>query len=216
MSTEQRATAKEYWETCFAGRDPDSYDYTRSGPSPCLVDFCDRFLGNGGAVLDLGCGSGRSAHYLARRGCRVSGIDLAAGAVDFCRRRFAKFGLAGTFQTGRFDHIPFPDDSFGAVVCIAALDHVAFETARTALGEIRRVLAPAGAMLLTFDPPDTDEDRLHEAEVLTDGTLVFIKGDQKGMVFRRYQDAEIRKLLGDGKIISFTQTDDGARIIVSR
>lgn len=100
------------------------------------------------------------------------------------------------------------------MICIAALDHVTFEYAEAAIAEIRRVLAPDGAVLLTFDSPDTDEDILDEAEVLPDGTLKFVRGKQDGMLFRRYEDREIKLLLGEQHIISFDHTDDGTRVVV--
>ena len=124
--------------------------------------------------------------------------------------------LSGEFIRGTFDHIPFPDNHFAGVICIAALDHVTHETAQTAIIEIRRVLVPHGPLLLTFDPPDTDDDSLDEAEVLDDGTLVFVRGEQNGMVFRRYRDEEIRLLLGAQRIVSFDYSDSGTRIVVCR
>lgn len=143
-------------------------------------------------------------------------MDTAAAAVEFCQKRFTLFNLSGIFKRGTFDHIPFPDDYFSGVVCVAALDHITFEGAQESIVEIRRVLAPSGVLLLTFDPPETDEDILDEAEVLPDGTLRFVRGKQVGMLFRRYQNNEIKSLLGEKNIISFDHTEDGTRVVVCR
>lgn len=144
------------------------------------------------------------------------GVDIAEAAVKFCQKRLALHNLFGVFETGTFDHIPFPDDYFAGVICIAALDHVTFETAQMTIGEIRRVIAPQGVMLLVFDPPDADDDLLDEAKVFADDTLVFVRGEQKGMMFRRYKDEEIKWLLGEKQIISFDYSDDSSRIVVCR
>ncbi len=82
------------------------------------------------------------------------------------------------------------------------------------MAEIRRVLMPNGVVLLTFDPPDQDEEILDEAEVLPDGTLRFVRGKQAGMLFHRYKDEEIKSLLGEQHIISFDYSDEGDRVIV--
>ncbi len=100
------------------------------------------------------------------------------------------------------------------MICIAAFDHVTFESAQVSIAEGRRVLAPSGVILLTFDPPETDEDILNEAEVLPDGILKFVRGKQAGMLFRRYQDVDINSLLGEHNIISFDYTENGTRVIV--
>lgn len=54
--------------------------------------WLDRFLAEipvGGAVLDLGCGSGEPiARHLIEQGRAVTGVDAAPGLIDLCRARF--------------------------------------------------------------------------------------------------------------------------------
>jgi len=207
---------KQYWESCFTGIDAATHDFSHSRPSTALIDVCQTYLKPGDRVLDLGCGGGRNAHYLAQRGYHVYGVDVAEGAVRVCQKRFARYNLSGEFNQGSFDNIPYEDGYFAAVFCIAALDHVSLRQAQSAMREMRRVLAPGGICLLTFDPEDTDDDMLDDAEVLADGTLRFIKGDQAGMLFRRYRDGEIRTLVGEDRLLSFQHSDDGARIVMCR
>ncbi len=207
--------SKDFWESRFKAVDLETYDFSKSKPDQFLADFCEEYLDDGDNVLDLGCGGGRNAHYLAKQGYTVYGLDIAMGAIDVCKFRFDKFNLSGTFKQGTFDDIPFPDDTFAAVVCIAAFDHVTFDEAHESIQEIRRVLSEDGVILMTFDPPHTDEDIIDETEILPDGTLRFIRGDQKGMLFHRYKDEEIKELLGEENIISFDHDENGNRIIVS-
>jgi ubiquinone/menaquinone biosynthesis C-methylase UbiE len=207
---------RDYWEQYFDGLDADTYDFSQSTPAYSLVHFCGTYLKKGAPVLDLGCGGGRNAHYLAKRGYAVYGVDIAAAAIEFCRKRFLRCGLSGMFKQGTFDHIPFPDAFFAGVICVAAFDHVTSDNARVSIIEIRRVLQSGGTILLTFDPPNMDEDRLDEAEVLPDGTLKFVRGKQAGMLFHRYQDHEIMRLIGKKNIISFEHTENGTRVIVCR
>ncbi len=63
------------------------------------VDLIERTVHptEGAEILDVGCGRGRHARVLARRGYRVTGIDLSARAVDTARRRAVEEGLEITF-----------------------------------------------------------------------------------------------------------------------
>jgi SAM-dependent methyltransferase len=55
-----------------------------------------------GAVLDIGCGTGAHAVAIARRGHRVTGLDLVPAAIDRARARAVEQGVAGaaTFRVG--------------------------------------------------------------------------------------------------------------------
>jgi ubiquinone/menaquinone biosynthesis C-methylase UbiE len=207
---------QDYWEHRFKNRDPETYDFSESKPAAALAHFCDKYLREGDAVLDVACGGGRNAHYLGQCGYTVYGVDIATSAIEFCKKRFARFNLSGTFKQGAMDNLVFPDDFFAGVICVAAIDHVTIDCARRALVEIRRVLVSNGAILLTFDHPKQDEDIIEQAEVLVDGTFKYIRGEYVGMLFRRYTDKEIELLVGKQNIISFDHIEEGARVIVCR
>jgi SAM-dependent methyltransferase len=96
-------------------------------------------------VLDLGCGLGGPARYMAATfGCPVTGVDLSPAFVDAAVYLTARCRLSDrvTFQVGDALHLPFGAGAFDAVF----LQHVAMNIEdRTALyAEIRRVLAPGG------------------------------------------------------------------------
>lgn len=205
---------QKYWESYFNNIDLDSRGIQELKHAAVLESFCSEHLKAGSPVLDLGCGGGRNAIYLAKRGCEIYGVDISNAAVELCKKRLAKQGLSGDFKQGTCNDIPYPDDFFDAVICIASLDHVSLQTAQESITEIRRISSTRGIVLLTFDPLETDEDKLQETEVLPDGTLKFVRGKQKGMLFRRYEDEEIRQLLVDQDVISFKHTEGGARIII--
>jgi cyclopropane fatty-acyl-phospholipid synthase-like methyltransferase len=205
---------QKYWESYFEDIDRDSKEIERLKQSELLQSFCSEYLKVGSRILDLGCGGGRNAIYLATGGYEIHGVDISNAAVELCKKRLARHGLPGDFKQGTFSNIPYPNNFFDGVICIASLDHVSFQMAQESIIEIRRILRIEGIVLLTFDPPETDEDRIHEAEVLSDGTCKFVRGKQKGMLFRRYEDKEIKRLLVDQEVISFKHTEKGARIVI--
>jgi ubiquinone/menaquinone biosynthesis C-methylase UbiE len=99
-------------------------------------------------VLDAGCGTGRNSEYLMRCGAQVFGIDADASRIDRIQataREAAPSLPASNFGVGRLTHLPFPDQSFDAVICSAVL-HFAEDSAEFEgmLSEMWRVLAPGG------------------------------------------------------------------------
>jgi SAM-dependent methyltransferase len=68
----------------------------------------------GERVLDVGCGPGRHAHELARRGMVVHGVDIAARFVELAR---ADAPAGATFERMDARHLPF-DAEFDAAICL--------------------------------------------------------------------------------------------------
>ena len=85
---------KEFWEQEFAVKHsiPSS---TREEPAKALLLFSDVLtLREPMKVLDAGCGNGRNAVYLAKRGCEVTALDFADSAIKETRRRATQAGVA--------------------------------------------------------------------------------------------------------------------------
>jgi SAM-dependent methyltransferase len=92
-------------------------------------------------VLDAGCGSGRNMVDLARYG-EVTGVELSPASATLARERHV-----GEVVEGSVMDMPFAAGSFDLAVCLDVIEHL--EEDRGALRELRRVLAPGGALLVT-------------------------------------------------------------------
>jgi 2-polyprenyl-3-methyl-5-hydroxy-6-metoxy-1,4-benzoquinol methylase len=99
---------------------------------------------DGDRALDLGCGEGAFTAELARAGAAAVGVDVAAGAVRRAQARHPGLEFRLTPIDGP---LPFADQSFDVVWCSEVIEHVA-DTARW-LSEVRRVMNPAGRLLLS-------------------------------------------------------------------
>ena len=95
----------------------------------------------GTRILDAGCGSGRNMIELARYGT-VTGVELSETSVALARERHSGEVVAGSVL-----EMPFPDHSFELAVSLDVIEHL--EDDLTALREMRRTVAPGGALLVT-------------------------------------------------------------------
>jgi SAM-dependent methyltransferase len=92
-------------------------------------------------ILDAGCGSGRNMVELARHGT-VTGIELSEMSVRLARERGA-----GEVIEGSVLEMPFAAGSFELATSLDVIEHLQDDLA--ALRELRRVVAPGGALLVT-------------------------------------------------------------------
>jgi tellurite methyltransferase len=71
-----KAKAKAFWEKGYS----DSSVSTMGGPNHDIAELLTA-LPDGARVLDLGCGEGRNAFFLARAGCAVTAVDISSAAI---------------------------------------------------------------------------------------------------------------------------------------
>jgi SAM-dependent methyltransferase len=101
-------------------------------------------IGPGDRALDVGCGTGEFTAQMAQVGAGVVGTDVAEAALERARTRHRGLDFRITTIDGP---LPFPDNSFDLVWASEVIEHIG-DTARW-LSEVRRVLTPAGRLLLT-------------------------------------------------------------------
>jgi SAM-dependent methyltransferase len=101
-------------------------------------------VGPGTRVLDAGCGAGGASVLAARRGAHVNGLDAAEALLAIARGRVPD----GDFSRGDLEALPYADGIFDAVIAADVLPYVADPSA--ALGELRRVCAPGGRLVLAI------------------------------------------------------------------
>jgi SAM-dependent methyltransferase len=142
-----------------ASRPPLALEITDEDNRSCiqLYDLVARGAPVAGReVLEVGCGRGGGADYLAREldPLRIVAVDLSPRAVTLCRRRFAHPRLS--FEVGDAERLPFADASFDVVLnvesshCYGRFD--AF------LAEVRRLLRPDGHFLYADFRPRAELD----------------------------------------------------------
>ena len=125
-------------------------------------------LRRGVRVLDLGCGYGSTARYLAANfGCSVTGINISEKELELARSRSDEAALNHllSFEYGDFHHLQYPGCTHGVVWSQEAFLHAADKAA--VLSECHRVLKPDGTLIFTDilvrqDTPDDDRARIND------------------------------------------------------
>lgn len=102
------------------------------------------------AVLDLGCGTGRHALWLAAAGASVTAVDFSEGMLaEACRKPNA--AAVRFLAHDLHDPLPFADETFDLVVSGLVLEHL--RELAPFFGEARRVLRPDGRAVMSAMHP---------------------------------------------------------------
>jgi 2-polyprenyl-3-methyl-5-hydroxy-6-metoxy-1,4-benzoquinol methylase len=123
----------------WAGTGGTGFFTDRSGQIPFFTEWPDEnlagWLDDGlldrGRVLELGCGHGRNAVYLASRGCAADAVDFSAEAIGWARERAASAGAAVEFQCCSVFDARFAAGSYDLVYDSGCFRHLPRTAART-------------------------------------------------------------------------------------
>ena len=105
----------------------------------------------GREVLDLGCGTGRHAAWLARAGARVTALDFSEGMLAEARRNVPPGGRVRFIAHDLHEPLPLREGSSDAVVSGLVLEHL--RDLPTFFREAHRVLRPDGRAVVSAMHP---------------------------------------------------------------
>jgi len=125
------------------------------------IKIFDKGLGGGDLSskkwLDVGCGSGLLARWLAGRGANVDGIDGAPEMIRIARSaaRGQEYEGRLRFQVADIGALPFPTNSFDGVLCSSVLEYA--DDPESCLAEIARVTKTGGQLLISVPNAESME-----------------------------------------------------------
>jgi len=146
--------ATNFWEEEYNKTPPWEVGHPQSA-------FVELFSSNElvlGKLLDIGCGTGENAIFLAQNGFSVVGIDLVPSAIEKAKRKAKGLGLEIDFSVGDALHLRFLPDEFDSVID-SGLFHIFDDKRRLAyIDQIAKVLRPDGGyfMLCFSEKEPTD------------------------------------------------------------
>ncbi len=125
---------------------------------------------SGKDILEFGCGGAQWSIALARRGARMTGLDLSSEQLRHAREFVAAEKLDVTLVEGNAEQTPFADASFDIVFC----DHGAmtFANPRKTVPEAARILRPGGLFAFNMATPWLDAVTERTTEAVSDRLIV--------------------------------------------
>jgi SAM-dependent methyltransferase len=151
-ATPLQGTDGGWWDEFFADR---------SKPIPFFLEWPDenlaKWFGSGllapGRALELGCGNGRNATYLASLGCAVEGIDFSAQAIGWARERADRTGVVVSFQRCSIFDAEFTAGSYDLVYDSGCFHHLPPHRRGDYADLVHAALRPGGSYgLVCFRP----------------------------------------------------------------
>lgn len=130
--------------------------------------YIEKYIRPGDRVLEIGAGTGRYSHALARRGYAVDAVELVEHNIE-CFRKNTKPGESVTVRQGNaLDLSAFPDNSYAITLLLGPLYHLyTADDKKRALSEAIRVTRPGGVIFAAY--------------VISDGCLMD-EGFQRGNI----------------------------------
>jgi len=159
--------ATHQWQEVYdrLASDYDSQEWTHA--TVAEVDFLvdELSVPSGGSILDVGCGTGRHAIELARRGFRVTGVDISAGMLAQAAMAAERAEVEVDWVRGDAAHLT-AQTQFDAAICLydgalrlLALYEDPIDHDVAILEAIKAVVRPGGGVILVMG---TGFDRIRE------------------------------------------------------
>lgn len=196
------ADAASWWDGFYTDRSRP-VPFFVAKPDENLASYVDRGLLTPGRALDLGCGPGRNALYLASLGFQVDAVDLSPAAVAWAQERAREAGADIRFHRGDAFELPAAElgGPYDLIHDSGCFHHLPPHRRVSYLSLVDRALAPGGHLALTSfaageggsgsELPDADFYRasgLQGGLAYTPESLRWIFSDLTEIELRRMRD----------------------------
>lgn len=204
-----------YWEQCWREEEPtDLFRYLDmyQGITSKEIDVFKEYSVK--SVCDAACGFGAYSLAFALNGFDVYSFDISDTAVEITKTGLGKYGIdAVNVKVASILGTGYADGFFDGVIAHAVLDHLTAKDAVKALEEMLRITKPEGLVWLTFDIAE-DEDLAEAHITLEDGTMEYVEGSRKGMLFRPYDWNMIDEYVKGYSVIYRAEKANRERVII--
>ncbi len=204
--------SKQWYEALFENyaRKYDKESFTQGTPGEC--DFIEKEIGynKDAAIIDVGCGTGRHAMELSRRGYSVTGIDLSESMLEKAREKARQHNLQIDFLCHDARDLPF-ENRFDVAIMLCEggfplmeTDEMNFEILRNVSKSLKHRSTFIFTTLNGLFPLFHSINDLH-AEDATEGGATY---ESKGFDLMTFRDHNITRLEDDNGVVQELQCNE--------
>lgn len=144
----KKTETNSFWDLAYRSGDHLEHWESRHLPQELAAVLATGLVPAGGAVLDVGCGAGREAIFLAQCGFQVIGVDLSREALKIARRRSEAAVIEVDWRLGDVLDLPVDDTSIDFITDRGCFHLIDGDCRPRFAKELDRVLRPCGTILL--------------------------------------------------------------------
>jgi len=147
----------DFWDAAYRAGDHVEHWEPLEIPTELVEALESGLVREGQTALDIGCGAGSEAVFLAARGIAVIGVDASPVALKLARRRSEEANVIVDWRQGDAVHLPVRDNAVDFALDRGCFHVISRRRRRRYAREVARVLRPGGALLLRGARDDDEE-----------------------------------------------------------
>ncbi|WP_047985682.1 class I SAM-dependent methyltransferase [Ornithinibacillus californiensis] len=189
----------QFWDGFYQDRNKP-IPFFQNKPDENLVSYYKNGFISSGKVLELGCGPGRNAIYLAKNGFKVDAVDISKETIEWARERAKEANVDINFIIQNIFHLHTKQDTYDLVYDSGCFHHLAPHRRMDYINLVNYSLKPGGYFALTCfvtggkyggsDITDWEVYRLGNLQ----GGLGFNE-EKLRHIFKDFEVVEIRKMI---------------------
>ncbi len=198
---------KSFWENFYNDREKEIPFFQTEGPDENLVAYFNKGY-KPLRALELGCGPGRNAIYMARQGCEVDAIDLSKNAINWAIERAFEKEVSINFQCVSLFDMELEPNKYDFIYDSGLFHHLPPHRRITYLEILQRALKKNGYFgLVCFTPEGaipTSDLEIYKEQSLKGGigyTEERLRGifekDFRILQFRRMVQSSSKEIFGE-------------------
>jgi ubiquinone/menaquinone biosynthesis C-methylase UbiE len=159
-------------------------------------------------VLDLGCGIGRNAIYMAKIGFSVSAFDLSEDGLSQLKKDAETENVKIDLKLGDMLTLPYEPEYFDCLLAFHSIYHTDYDGLTRVISEISRVTKKDGQIFITLNSKDSDAWVLYSDQRIDEYTLLKTEGPEVNVPHTYLEYADVLNLMKEFQILKIQQIID--------
>jgi len=183
------------------------------GIHPMFKQFVNKSKFQVKCAFDIGCGTGKYAHYLLNHSFKVDGLDSSPTAVKMTKQLLGP--QAGDFKTANMYKFKLTPNKYDLVISVAAIHHGQKKDIANLINKIYEAIRAKGKIFITLPNHNNIKkwDTFKKHKNVAEGTYAPLAGPEKGLAHSFYTKKEIEKLFSQFIKLKLTLDSQGRWII---